>query len=531
MLNQPTSYLRRALAPLVLTVAALGFVPVTIAQSSLNTYTYAPGASAGQSAFLLPVPAGHSGYLLAGYGRFGFDSSFANVAYLRPNLTVRVHRDYRLRLALSYVMTAGAMPFNRGYMLGGGASSTGAQPYVASLDTALAPRWSVVFTNLGSAQRYVVKVLPRSGTEFAAYSYTDGGDDDRLYALSGKLTGGGFRGRQLTPAPAGAIGRVRVFEGIAPEARRDRHYLVGTGRVFPNPREMDGLVMKLDSNRVRWGKVLDFGRPNEAVYSVIATADGNLVAPVVNYGFAGTINPTIVCKLDTAGTLLWAREISLGGGSLYLPLVAETLTGELVLAGSDANNALVLVKLSATGTLIWARRTANTGTIVGQLTRTPAGTFLLAGPGYTITQFDGTGNGCNLIPEPTVAVATLPVTGSPVINFPFTTTAFAPTTLPQTLLPRAQPLTRGTACVAVGLAEENAIPVPLTAWPNPATGRVHLTGLSAAADVLVLDAQGRVVRRQPLPASSPETELEVRGLPPGLYLVRVGWQAVRLMVE
>ncbi len=440
---------------------------------------------------------------------------------------MQTNHDYRLSSALSYVFTAGAMP--NGYLLGGGASSFGARPWVASLDTTLAPRWSAQFTNLGSSQNYIKKVLPRSATEFAAYSYTDGADDDRFYALSGKLTGGGFRGRELTPSPAGAMGRVRIFDGIAPEARADRHYLIGTGRSFPNSRQLDGLVVKLDSNAVRWGRLLDFGRPGEEIYSIIATTDGRLVAPVVSYGFAGTINPTVVCKLDTAGNLLWAHEIRLGGGTLYLTEVAETATGELVLAGSDSTYALVIVKLSATGTLLWARRAAGLGSIAGKLTRTPTGTFLLTGPGYTITQFDASGSGCNLLPEPGVTVATLPVAGGSVaLNFPFTSTPFSPTATPQTLRPRTQTLTRGTVCVAVGLADETAPPTALTAWPNPASGHVRLTGLTAPGEALVVDAQGQLVRRQWVTA--PETELELRGLRPGLYLVRVGRRTARLVV-
>ena len=512
--------LRRAQLLLLLLVSPA--LPVCAQSGALNTYSYSPGGATGESPRLLPAPAGRPGYVLAGYGRVGFTSFFATVAHLRADLTVRTHRDYSSR---PYVFTAAAHP--TGYLLGGGASFPG-KPYVVGLDTALAPAWNVEFTNLGSSQQYISKVLPRSATTFAAYTYTDGGDDDRFYALSGKFTGSGFRGRELLPAPAGAIGRVRVFNGIAPEARVDRHYLVGTGRLFPNPREMDGLVIKLDSNRVRWGRVLDFGRPNEAIYSLIATTDGQLVGPVVNYGFAGTINPTIVCKLDTAGTISWAREIRLGGGSLFLPLVAETSAGELVLVGSDSTTALVVVKLTAAGTLVWARRAAGTGTIGGQLTRTAAGTFLLTGSGYTIAQFDGAGNGCNLGPEFTVTVTPVTVAPGAVQSFPFTATGFAPLTSAQSLTPLAQPFTRSTVCVAVGLAEDAAAPAPLTAWPNPATGSVRLRGLPAPGELVLLDARGCVVRRQLV--QLPEAELDVRGLRPGLYLARAGRRTARLLV-
>ncbi len=78
----------------------------------------------------------------------------------------------------------------------------------------------------------------------------------------------------------------------------------------------------------------------------------------------------------------------------------------------------------------------------------------------------------------------------------------------------------------VGLPED-APPTPLTLTPNPAHHTVRLTGTTAPTATL-LDALGRTVREWPLAASG---ELDLRGLAPGLYTVRAGTAARRLVVE
>ena len=88
-----------------------------------------------------------------------------------------------------------------------------------------------------------------------------------------------------------------------------------------------------------------------------------------------------------------------------------------------------------------------------------------------------------------------------------------------------------------GLAEDLAAArAPLTVWPNPATGRARVGWPASApgsrpAAVVLLDGLGREVRRQSLAPAETPTELDVRGLAPGLYTVRAGARTARLVVE
>lgn len=102
-----------------------------------------------------------------------------------------------------------------------------------------------------------------------------------------------------------------------------------------------------------------------------------------------------------------------------------------------------------------------------------------------------------------------------------------------TLLPAFQlTVTTGPGQVN-GLATESANRAALVLAPNPAHGNARLTlgeGMSAAAAV-VTDVLGREVRTVTLSASQRTADISLTGLRPGVYLVRVGTVARRLVVE
>ncbi len=79
----------------------------------------------------------------------------------------------------------------------------------------------------------------------------------------------------------------------------------------------------------------------------------------------------------------------------------------------------------------------------------------------------------------------------------------------------------------VGLPETQTVPLTLT--PNPAHHTVRLTGPTSPTATL-LDALGRTVRTWPLAPGEP-ADFDLRGLSAGLYTVRAGTAARRLVVE
>ena len=73
----------------------------------------------------------------------------------------------------------------------------------------------------------------------------------------------------------------------------------------------------------------------------------------------------------------------------------------------------------------------------------------------------------------------------------------------------------------------------LRLYPNPAQTKatVLLPAAAVARPVLVLDAVGRTVRRQTLPAQAGSLIISLTGLPAGLYTVRCETATARLLVE
>ncbi len=71
----------------------------------------------------------------------------------------------------------------------------------------------------------------------------------------------------------------------------------------------------------------------------------------------------------------------------------------------------------------------------------------------------------------------------------------------------------------------------LTLVPNPAHASLVATGLVAGDQVQVLDAVGRVVLQAQATPDGQATLTLPAGLAPGVYVVRSGAQARRLMVE
>ncbi|AII50599.1 hypothetical protein N008_01195 [Hymenobacter sp. APR13] len=81
------------------------------------------------------------------------------------------------------------------------------------------------------------------------------------------------------------------------------------------------------------------------------------------------------------------------------------------------------------------------------------------------------------------------------------------------------------------VAVAEALRTNLALYPNPASRRTHLTGARANSAVQVFDALGRLVFTAQADAAGQATLTLPEGLPVGVYVVRTGAQAQRLIVE
>ncbi|GAB2854206.1 T9SS type A sorting domain-containing protein [Hymenobacter ruber] len=226
-----------------------------------------------------------------------------------------------------------------------------------------------------------------------------------------------------------------------------------------------------------------------------------------------------VARLDAAGQ--WTQAVQAGGAANDIP-------GYLVL--DAAGNAIVTGLFGTYGGF-----TPSPNATFGSLTLITAGAYdafvaKLSPSGQWLQAVRGGGTGSDVAgPALVDAAGNITVAGTCADAAAFGTTTLAcPSIYGMAFVAYLSPVTNVTA-------SHTATPAEIfTLSPNPTAAAVRLTWPETSASarpVQVLDALGREVRRQELPARANTVTLDVAGLTPGLYMVRCGVATSRLQVE
>jgi hypothetical protein len=213
-----------------------------------------------------------------------------------------------------------------------------------------------------------------------------------------------------------------------------------------------------------------------------------------------------LARFDAAGS--WTQAIPAGGpGTDYTSDLVVDAAGNATVVGSFSTGAAFgsTTLSSAGGTDVFVARLSATGTWTHVASA--------GGPGND--------NGYDIAADNSGSVLISGIYASPA--------SFGPTTLSS---PGGGFLAR-----LSGLPTATTAPNPAEAFtlaPNPAASQVRLRWPAATATprpVVLLDGLGREVRRQLLPARVAEATLDVAGISPGLYTLRCGAAASKLVVE
>jgi hypothetical protein len=470
---------------------------------TVNTtqFTVARTGNGGPSATIFPAP---GGWLVPGTIRFSTDSVSLSFLRLSPSLAITRSRQYRV---------AGAAPrtnygpfLNRpdGLLFAGQASRADC---IFSLDTTFALRWGVqILPNIG------ISILVSHGPDrIVGYPINSvvSSSNGFTRVWGSAVTGTSWRGRRLTSPTTGW----RIIAACAPD-NTGIHYLAGDAKAP---------LIKLDTTKVYWSYLLSAGGTTDRTERPKAAANGNLWVPMQTIPATGQPSEMIISQFDTAGTLLWARQMAFPNRYLGLSDLYELPNGDLLIAGYSRTGPggkynPMLFRLTATGTLVWAHRwdVGTTGPLGGvpSIMPMPNGRFRLFNSNLAFVDLDANFNGCQFVDE-TANITSRPATIT-TTPLPLTMTNLAITTAPQTLINRSFTYTSTQLCTAVGLANDDAPAAEaLTIWPQPlprgaalhltlptrwAPGTTHLTLTSALGQTVW---RGQWVEGLMLPTSLP----------------------------
>lgn len=316
------------------------------------------------------------------------------------------------------------------------------------------------------------------------------------------------------------------------------------------------------------------GNGNVAVAGEFRSATVALGTTVLTNSASGT-SDIFVARLSATGA--WGQAVRAGGSRGDFPTaMAFEATGTLVLAGSFASptpvfGATSLTNAGATGTYdvfvarlngsgTWTQATQAGGTgrdVAGGLTVEPSGTVTITGTFSSAGIAFGATTLVNAGPTSTndIFVARLAPAGiwaqavaaggtgseeayglTTGTNAAVTACGYissSPTTFGSLAITTLAPVCFAARLGGLALGNRPATAAQsLTCFPNPARTQatLRLPAASEAAATL-LDALGRPVRTYSLPVHATTATLDLAGLAPGLYVVRCGAAAGRLVVE
>jgi hypothetical protein len=267
--------------------------------------------------------------------------------------------------------------------------------------------------------------------------------------------------------------------------------------------------------------------------SVIRTYDNHYVA----CGYVDHEDPfnrnIYLVKTTPSGDTLWTREIGLGGYEVAWS-VAETNDNGYILtgyhwAGSAGNASLYVVKTDVMGLFMWDKSYGNAGLDVGySCIQTNDG-------GYAVTGFTTLASGLQSLylvrTGPSGDTLWTRRFGAPPLSAGYSVRetdgggfviAGATNSIGGNLYDVYVVRTDDNGTVT-GSPDAASPVAPLTVWPNPASGFVTIKFASPPAFMDLTDLQGRVLLTRSREALSGATiTLDLRGFPPGLFILRAG---------
>ncbi len=252
--------------------------------------------------------------------------------------------------------------------------------------------WEKRYRGSGHECAYTILQTTDGGLAVAGYTWSFGADSSDILLM--KLN------------PDGSVAWARRYGGSGQDycysmtLTSDGGFAIaGVTTSFTDP-TADVLVLKVNSNgSLAWART--FGRLYwyDDASSIIQTSDGGYMLAGRTDGWASDKSDVLMLKLNADGSLAWARAFGTTSADLAYSVI-QTADGGYAVAGHTdtalfANSAFLVLKLNSNGSLVWAKTyeesDANNGYefMAWSIIKTLDGGYMVSGYGFLF----GTGLG------------------------------------------------------------------------------------------------------------------------------------------
>jgi len=186
---------------------------------------------------------------------------------------------------------------------------------------------------------------------------------------------------------AKAFGGANNDDGYKVIQLSDGSYVVARNTYSYGSGNCDFLIMKLTSSgSITWAKAVG-GTGYDNLEYMIKTSDGGYLLGGCTFGFGATNADLFIVKLNSSGSLVWAKVIG-GSNGEHIKSLFEASDNSIIIAGetdswglgAGSSSNIFILKFTSTGSYVWAKVIGGTNADVGEsVIQTLDGNFALAG--------------------------------------------------------------------------------------------------------------------------------------------------------
>jgi hypothetical protein len=461
------------------------------------------------------IPLQGGGNLLAGYSRYGTDSSLMNLVFLNDSDITVSHKEFNTSTHLDFMSCIADA--GNGFLIGGKSSDTiFFHPQLIKTDLNGNVLWAKYFDNTSYWHGQIIRILP-DGNNFSMYTYAETPSND-MFRIESDANGNMSTGFQAIPGIAMSF-RILDAEKISGSSS---HILCGHAN-FNTSTTRGGLLMKTSQTGVQWCKhITAGGNFKNDIVDVAAAADGNSYSLFVCENMPGNQYSTVVLKFDSLGNKVWAKQLAITNGTLNGSSIIENSSHDFFIASYDNLLKAYITKMNSSGSVLWTRKWAPSsagGATALRLFKDGSGNIVFTGKlgnSYFVSRLDADATGCSFN-DTTLINVTSPTTV--LTDITFTSTPFLGNAVSETVTYSSLAYIESMICGGMGVNEIANRNVVMT-YPNPVKGQLYISDNIPGRNLRmeIYDAFSKCVSA----GSYLENEgIDVSGFAPGIYFLRI----------